>query len=484
MLLIVPRREVGGSSLPALRHRRQASDGIDGWLRSMLAFVTGDIRREIFKIAVPVSLESTVQLALGFVNQVIVGTLGTATIAAVGLANNVLFIGILCLNTLGAGCAILASRARGRGDEAAVRRIVSFFIGFSALIALALALPLGLGAVPFLRLVGADPEITTIGGPYLSLVALSLPLITLSVVSSAAFRSIGRARIPMLVTIPAIALIPLLSWLLVYPLGMGVVGAALAALVAQGVRALLLLWLLIGSRWGLRWAWPSLGQGRDLLREAVPLVLPLFITEVVFSGGVFLFALLFERLGTQELAVFQIVSNLEMVFITASAGLHYAATVLVAQSIGRADPPGVWAVSRQIWHIGLASAAIFGFIFALFAFLLPLLYPNTTPQVQEWAFWAVLLNALFQPVKVSNFIFFGTLASGGDTRFLLLSDFVTVFVVGLPLAWLLAFPVGLGLWGIFLGRLLGEEMVRVSMFLWRYRRGQWFRLEAQPAASD
>lgn len=72
-------------------------------------------RREIAKIAIPVGLESTFQLGLGFVNQVIVGTLGTATIAAVGLANNVLFIGILCLNTLGAGCAILASRARGRG---------------------------------------------------------------------------------------------------------------------------------------------------------------------------------------------------------------------------------------------------------------------------------------------------------------------------------------------------------------------------------
>ncbi|MCX7782441.1 MAG: MATE family efflux transporter [Meiothermus sp.] len=448
----------------------------------MLAFVTADTRREIFKIALPVSLESTVQLALGFVNQVIVGTLGTATIAAVGLANNVLFIGILCLNTLGAGCAILASRARGRGDEAAVQRIVSFFIGFSLVLALLLALPLGLGATPFLKGVGANPEITSIGGPYLSLVALSLPLITLSVVSSAAFRSIGRARIPMMVTIPAITLIPLLSWVFVFPLEMGAVGAAVAALVAQGVRAVVLLWLLLGSRWGLRWAWPDFGQVRYLLREAVPLVLPLFITEVVFSGGVFLFALLFERLGTQELAVFQIVSNLEMVFITASAGLHYAATVLVAQAIGRADSPGVWGVSRLIWRIGLVSAAIFGLVFALFAFLLPLLYPNTTPQVQQWAFWAILLNALFQPVKVSNFIFFGTLASGGDTRFLLLSDFVTVFLVGLPLAWLLAFPLGLGLWGIFLGRLLGEETVRVAMFLWRYRGGQWFRLDAKARA--
>ncbi len=444
-------------------------------LHSMLAFVLAD-RREIFKIALPVSLESTVQLALGLVNQIIVGALGTATIAAVGLANNALFIGVLCLNTLGAGCAILASRARGRGDEAAIARIVGFFVVFSLGVSLVLALPLALGASAFLELLRAKPEISAIGGPYLSLVALSLPLITLSVVASAAFRSMGRARVPMLVTIPSVALIPVLSWLLVFPLGMGAAGAAWAALLAQGLRALLLLGLLFASRWGLRWAWPTLAQARSLLAEAVPLVFPLFITEIVFSGGVFLFALLFERLGTQELAVFQIVSNLEMVFITASAGLHYAATVLVAQAIGRADAPGVWGVSRLIWRMGLLSAGLFGLGMALFAFALPLLYPNTTPQVQEWAFWAVLLNALFQPIKVSNFIFFGILASGGDTRFLLFSDFATVFLVGLPLAWWLAFPLEMGLWGVFLGRLLGEEVSRVALFWLRYRGGYWFRV--------
>lgn len=88
-----------------------------------------------------------------------------------------------------------------------------------------------------------------------------------------------------------------------------------------------------------------------------------------------------------------------------------------------------------------------------------------------------MLNALFQPVKVSNMIFFGVLSSGGDTRYLLLSDVITVFGVGLPLAYLLAFPLGLGLWGIFLGRLLGEELVRIGMFWWRYKSGRWFKLE-------
>ncbi|WP_027482861.1 MATE family efflux transporter, partial [Deinococcus pimensis] len=90
--------------------------------------MTTDTRREIARIALPVSLESVTQLALNFANQVIVGTLGTATIAAVGLANNVVFIGVLCLNVLGSGCAILASRARGRGDDAEVARVATLSV--------------------------------------------------------------------------------------------------------------------------------------------------------------------------------------------------------------------------------------------------------------------------------------------------------------------------------------------------------------------
>lgn len=63
-------------------------------------------QQDVLRIALPVGLESVYQIGLGLLNQVIVGLLGTVAIAAVGLANNVLFIGILCLNTLGFGCAI------------------------------------------------------------------------------------------------------------------------------------------------------------------------------------------------------------------------------------------------------------------------------------------------------------------------------------------------------------------------------------------
>ncbi len=447
--------------------------------------MTPEIRREIIKIALPVSLETVFQVALGFVNQVIVGTLGTATIAAVGLANNLLFIGILCLNVLGSGCAILISRAlgkesRGSGDQAAVSRISSLSLAVGLSVSSLIAVPLALFATPFLASVGADPEIAHIAGPYLSISALTLPLITLSVVASAVFRATGQPRVPMIVTIAAVALTPLLAWWFVIPLQMSAVGAALAGVLTQALRSVILIGLLFTNSRGIRFVWPDALEARTLLTTMLTLTWPLFVTEILFSGGIFLYALMVERLGTPELAAFQIVATLEPVFITAAFGFNAAATILVAQAIGRADRPGIWLMSRKILQLGAISAAGFALLFAATGFLLPVFFPNISPQVQSWAFWAIILSAAFQVVKVSNMIFFGVISSGGDTQFLLLSDFVTVFVFGLPVAYFLAFNAQWGFWGVMLGRLIAEETVRVLMFLWRYQSGKWFKLEADP----
>jgi putative MATE family efflux protein len=440
--------------------------------------IQSETRREIIKIAIPVSLETVFQVALGFVNQVIVGTLGTATIAAVGLANNLLFIGILCLNVLGSGCSILISKALGAGDQAAVSRIASLSLAVGLFVSSLIAVPLALFATSFLASVGADPEIARIAGPYLSLTALTLPLITLSVVASAVFRATGQPRVPMVVTIAAVALTPLLAWWFVIPMQMGAIGAALAGIITQALRTVVLIGLLFTNSRGIRFVWPDALEARTLLITMTTLTWPLFVTEILFSGGIFLYALMVERLGTPELAAFQIMTLFDTIFTTASFGFNAAATILVAQAIGRNDRPGTWLISSSILKLGTVSAAIFGVLSVIAGFLLPVFFVNTTPQVQSWAFWAVVIGAAFQAVKVSNMIFFGVISSGGDTRFLLLSDFVTVFVCGLPVAYFLAFNLQWGFWGVILGRMIAEETVRVVMFLWRYRSGKWFKLES------
>jgi Na+-driven multidrug efflux pump len=81
--------------------------------------------REVARIAVPVSMEFVLTLVLGFVNQVVVGTLGAVAIAAVGFANALVVIAVMTLGALGNSASILVARARGAGNQHDVNTVVS-----------------------------------------------------------------------------------------------------------------------------------------------------------------------------------------------------------------------------------------------------------------------------------------------------------------------------------------------------------------------
>ncbi|MDL2345448.1 MATE family efflux transporter, partial [Deinococcus sp. MIMF12] len=129
--------------------------------------------------------------------------------------------------------------------------------------------------------------------------------------------------------------------------------------------------------------------------------------------------------------------------------------------------------ARAVERFGLVTGVAFGVLFALSALALPLLYPSVGAEVRGIALATILVNAAFQVVKVANMVRgAGVLPSGSDTRGVLIGDAISAFGVGLPLAWLLAFPLGLGFWGVLLARVL-EEVVKIAIFTWRRRRLSW-----------
>ncbi len=432
------------------------------------------VRRQILEIAIPVSIESSFQVFMGFVNQVIVGVLGTVAIAAVGLANNLLFIGVLCLSAIGGGTGILVAQAWGRSDQRAIRELTWVGMGAALGLGLIAAAPFFLWSEEFLAAIGTDPEVVASAKDYLRLIALSLPLVAVSAVATAVFRSIGRVRLATTIAICTGLIGPFLSWYLVHAADMGEVGAGIGLLVAQAFKVAALLSVLVGRRRGVGFEVPSPARAKGHTSQLVPLVMPLFITEIVFSSGVFLYALLFERIGTEELAVFQIVYAIEGIFLVGVLGFHAASTVLVARAVGSGEEDAIWSWASSIWKLTVKAAVGLAVLFVAMVPLLGSFYPNTTENVISWTAIAIGVNALFLPVKSSNIFLFGTLASGGDTRFLLLSDVVTVGVFGLPVGYLLGVELGFGLWGVFAARLLGEELSRVVMLSVRYRRGRWF----------
>ena len=443
-------------------------------------------RREIARIAVPVSFEFVLTLVLNFVNQIVVGTLGATAIAAVGFANSLTMILVLTLGAIGASVSILVARAFGAGRRDELDQTVSVAMVLAVSVGVLAAVPVALWPHQLLELTGASDTVAAAAAPYLALVALSLPLTLVGAMLSGVLRSMGRPRSPMVATFLTVGVNGLLGYSLVMGLGpfpeLGIAGAGVATLVTTGIKAAILgaqvyvLHRLVG------WSVPrGLAGWRTVAAALFVLALPLGLTELFWTSGTFLYNVVFSKLGDAALAAAQIVNTLESVFIVGSIGLMSATTALIGREVGRGDGAAAAAWVRRIKKAGTLTGVVFGALYGASALLLATLFPEAGDQVRLMAVVGIVLYAVSQVVKVRNMILgAGVLPSANDVRGVILGDASGAFLVGLPLAVVLGLFTPLGVAGVFLARVL-EELAKVGIFSARTRKVSWHALAARDA---
>ena len=130
---------------------------------------------KIFKVAFPVSLEAVFQTSLGFIDQIVVGTLGATAVAAVGLCNSISFIVMLLYSAIGTGAGVLVAQAFGRDDLNHVSKVTALSLTTSGLIGIFTALPFVLYPGPILNSIGAPDELVEAGSVYFQIFSAAAP---------------------------------------------------------------------------------------------------------------------------------------------------------------------------------------------------------------------------------------------------------------------------------------------------------------------
>jgi putative MATE family efflux protein len=439
----------------------------------------GGTYRHIFNLALPVSLEAIFQTSFSLIDQIIVGSLGTVAVAAVGLSNSLSFILTLLYAGIGTGSGAFIAQAYGREDMDEVSKIAALGQTAGTILGVCTALPLVLFPTPILRLLGAQADVVKTASVYLQLFAMSTPMNVMSAITVATFRSMGDTRTPMAITMCAVFLNTVLGLVLVLGLGgfprLGVAGAGLATLISQTLRACALLIVLYSRKNGIRWHWPF---GSILDRIGPPLykvIYPIAFSEMFWGASVFAYVLIFTRIGTEALAASQIVTAIESLFIVAASGLAPAAVATVGQALGVNAKENARQQSRRVLRLGIIAGLIFTAALAVVSFLLPVIYPKVNNQVLHQAFWGIIVISAVQPAKVvNNILGMGILPSGGDTKFVLMSHIVSSYALGLPVAALAALALRLGSLSVFGSKAL-EESLKAVILLFRYRTGAWQR---------
>jgi len=400
--------------------------------------------RDIARLAIPATIAGVLQYAFRPLDQFYVKWLGMDAQGALGADTFVIILAQSAFLVISAGAGPLVARAIGSRDPRARRRVLGSALVGCAGIAVVLA-TVGSVAAPWIAgWLGLQGTLAAYATTYLRTLFLSGAALVFAPLVDASFAAMGNTWLPMKLEAASVLLNAVLTPTLVYGAGLGVAGAALGSTAAQTVTVLV----------GLRLLWQETGlRGADLgvvdlpriARIGAPMALSVALYALVYWA---LLATSISPLGPAVNAGLGIgFSALESFSWPLFLGVSVAASSLVGRYLGAGLPEEAWRTVRRLLPV---SAALGTVVWSLFWFAGPCLTGLFAGDEASWrqaTLYAAVL-AWSQPFVAVEALMEGVLAGAGDTRAVFWTT-VPLNLLRVPLAWVLAFPLGLGAAGVW-----------------------------------
>lgn len=434
----------------------------------------------VIGIAVPVGLQSMLQSSFAMIDQLMVGQLGSTAVSAVEVAGRPAFIYSVLVGACATITGIMVSQYLGKKDKEMADRSLCVNLGATAGLALLFtALCLWFPA----RIVGIyikeEPDILSLGRGYLTIIAWTYLPLGLSSILAVMIRCMDRPTWPLYGGIVSAVVNTALNYALIFGrLGapaLGVTGAAIASVISQLVNLALTAGMFFRVRLqGQEDFRFSLTLGKAGFRQYLVMLLPILVTEFLWSLGQNVNTFLYGHLAPGDLAAMSMTGPVQGLFIGALSGVSQAAGILMGKRLGAGEFDEAYGESKKLVGYGVVGALLLAAVLILLRGPYVSLY-RVEPYVRHTAQGLLLAFAVLSPVKVTNMILGGgILRSGGKTSYVMVIDAVGTWLVGVPLGLITAFVLRLPIfWVYFI--LSQEELVRLAMSAFVFRRGGWMR---------
>jgi MATE family multidrug resistance protein len=428
--------------------------------------------RATVAVAGPLAAANLAQMAMGFTNMVMVGSLGSAALAAAGLGASLYFtIAMVCSGILTA-VAPLAGHAIGAGDNRRAGRVAGAGLVLAALLAVPVVVAL-LMAGRLLVALGYEPALAAEIGHFLGAIAWAAPGFLGFAVLRSFLVAASHSRTVMIAVILCIPMNAGLNWILVF----GHLGAPALGIAGSGCATAVIQWLMFTGLGSYALAAPSLSRYRmrpslrgwdeigRILRLGLPIggILGLEIGVFATTG------ILMGLLGADALGAHQLVMNCISVVFMVPLGIAQAATVRVAVALGSGVPQAARRAGIVALALGVAYMAIMAVVLVAAPRTITRIYVDIDAPANRGlvgiALYLLLIAAVFQIFDGMQAIAAGALRGYRDTAIPLLLAVVGYWGVGFAGGWLLAFPAGYGPIGLWSGLAVGLAAVALMLTL-------------------
>ncbi len=416
------------------------------------------------------------QVMTGVADSVMVGWTGATPLAASSFAN--IFFSIPLFFGIGVSYAITPLVAEGAGAKDLTKIIEILRHGFIINLLVAILL-VGLIFLvePFMFSMGQPEDVVALGIPYLSIIGVSIiPTMIFQTYRQFA-EGLEKTRMAMIIVVGSNLLNIALNYILIFGKygfpEMGLNGAGWATLISRVVMAIsMMLYVYYGKRFiAFRKGFSFGSYSKSLISKMLHIGLPAG-SQFIFEAGAFGFsALMMGWLGTTALAAHQIAINLATISYMTTSGLGAAATIRVGNFLGQRDKRKLQDSAFTMIWMAVALMAAWALLFIFGRHLLPSLYIEDAAVIELTAA-LLIIAAFFQLSDGIQVVCAGALRGLQDVKVPSILIFVAYWVIALPLGYWLAFPLGLGATGIWIGLLIGLTLTASAMVVrfWRLSR--------------
>lgn len=435
--------------------------------------------RKTVMIAVPVAIQALLNTVTNMVDTLMIGTLGETVIAGVGLANKVFFVFNLLIFGIASGTSVLSAQFWGTHDTKNIRKVLGLSLLLGLLGSLFFVLPGFFAPKAVMRIFTDSTASSGAGAEYLRLVCLSYPFTAVTNIYVAVMRSMGRVKTPVVTSLIAIVVNIFLNYALIFghfgfP-ALGVTGAAIATLTARVVEMSCIFFYTYGWKTELAGRFSEFfGYSSSLIREYVKTSLPVIGNEFMWGLGVTMYSLAYGRMGDTAVAAITISQTIQDMILVFFQGIAAAASVILGNELGAGRTKEAKEDAARLLWLQVVFSLALGVFCILTRNLLVGIYDVSEETFREAAL-CMMIYGLFLPFKMINLVtIVGILRSGGDTRFCLLLDSGSVWLIGVPLTFLGALVFRFPIHRVF-AMTMTEEVVKFFASYWRYKKGRWLK---------
>ncbi|MEU2895286.1 MATE family efflux transporter [Streptomyces sp. NPDC001273] len=422
--------------------------------------------REIVLLAVPAFGALVAEPLFVMADSAIVGHLGTAQLAGLGIASALLMTAVSVFVFLAYATTAAVARRVGAGDLASAIRQGMDGIWLALLLGAAVIAVVLPTAPALVDLFGASDTAAPYAITYLRISAFGIPAMLVVLAATGVLRGLQDTKTPLYVAIGGFVANGVLNVALVYGAGLGIAGSAWGTVIAQWGMAAVYLTVVVR---GARRHGASLRPDSAGIRASAQAGVPLLVRTLSLRAILMIATAVAARLGDSDIAAHQIILSLWSLLAFALDAIAIAGQAIIGRYLGAGDAQGAREVCRRMVQWGIAAGVVLG---ALVILARPVFLPLFTSDatVKEAALPALVIVALCQPICGIVFVLDGVLMGAGDGPYLAWAMLLTLAVFA-PVALLIP-SLGGGLTALWATMTL---MMGVRMLtLWfRTRSGRW-----------